>query len=30
MELWLGSEESATKYAELLKAGPPEGWKPTM
>ena len=30
MELWLGSEASATKYAELLKAGPPEGWKPTM
>ena len=30
MELWLGSEESATKYAELLKAGPPEGWKPAM
>ena len=30
MELWLGSEESATKYAELLKAGPPEGWKPTV
>lgn len=30
MELWLGSEASATRYAELLKAGPPEGWKPAM
>ena len=30
MELWLGSEESAVKYSELLKAGPPQGWKPAM
>lgn len=30
MELWLGSEESAKKYTDLVKAGPPEGWKPSV